>query len=109
LLTEHIALKKDLGEELKVQWVSASVQDQIVNFINHWKQRSGLRDNWFCLAFGLEPGKTHCLAIVIWVTKPTQWGYAQRLLVMCKGEAGNYLFLLCEPWLWLSALCLCYD
>ena len=33
LLTEHIALKKDWGEELKVQWVSASVRDQIVYFI----------------------------------------------------------------------------
>ena len=42
LLTEHIALKKDWGEKLKVQWVSASVRDQIVDFIGHWKQRSGL-------------------------------------------------------------------
>ena len=57
LLTEHIALKKDWGEELKVQWVSASVRDQVVDFINHWKQRSGVRDNWFCRAFGLNQKK----------------------------------------------------
>jgi hypothetical protein len=54
LLTEHIALKKDWGEEFKVQRVSAPVRDQIVDFISHWKQRSGLRDNWFCRAFGLK-------------------------------------------------------
>ena len=34
-----------------------SVRDQIVDFINHWKQRSGLRDNWFCRAFGLNQEK----------------------------------------------------
>jgi hypothetical protein len=34
--------------------VSASVRDQIVDFISYWKQRSGLRDNWFCRAFGLK-------------------------------------------------------
>ena len=44
LLTEHIALK-NWGEKLKVEWVSASVRDQIVDFISYWKQRSGLRDN----------------------------------------------------------------
>jgi hypothetical protein len=37
--------------------VSASVRDQIVDFINHWNQRSGLRDNWFCRAFGLNQEK----------------------------------------------------
>ena len=40
LLTEHIALKKDCGEELKVQWESVSVRDQIIDFISHWKQRN---------------------------------------------------------------------
>ena len=45
LLTEHIALKKNWGEKLKVEWVSASVRDQIVDFISYWKQHSGLRDN----------------------------------------------------------------
>ena len=45
LLTEHIALKKDWGEKIKVQWVSASVRDQILDFISYWKWRSGLRDN----------------------------------------------------------------
>ena len=34
-----------------------SVRDQIVDFISHWKQRSGLRDNWFCRAFGLSQEK----------------------------------------------------
>ena len=33
-----------------------------------------------------EAGKTHCLAKAIWTAKPTQWGHAQRFLVMCKGE-----------------------
>jgi transposase len=33
LLTEHITLKKDWGEGLKVQWVSASVRGQIVDLI----------------------------------------------------------------------------
>ena len=47
LLTEHIALKKDWGEKIKVQWVSASVRDQIVDFISYWKQHSGLPDNKF--------------------------------------------------------------
>ena len=57
LLTEHIPLKKDWGEKLKVQWVFMSVRNQIVDFISHWKQRSGLRDNWFCRAFGLSQEK----------------------------------------------------
>jgi hypothetical protein len=60
LLTEHIALKKDSGEKLKVQWVSASVRDQIVDFISYWKQRSELRDNWFCRAFVLKEEKDSC-------------------------------------------------
>jgi transposase-like protein len=30
LLTEHIALKKDWSERLKVQWVSAPVRDQML-------------------------------------------------------------------------------
>ena len=34
-----------------------SVRDQIVDFINYCKQRSGLRDNWFCRAFGLNQEK----------------------------------------------------
>jgi hypothetical protein len=38
-----------------------------------------------------ESGKINCLAKAIWVAKPTQWGYAQRLLVMCKKEAGTSL------------------
>jgi hypothetical protein len=46
-----------LGEESKVQWVSVSVRDQIVDFNSHWKQGSGLRDNWFCRAFGLTQEK----------------------------------------------------
>jgi hypothetical protein len=58
LLTEHIAFKKkDWGEELKVQWVSASFRDQIVDFMSQWKQRSGLRDYLFCRAFGLSQEK----------------------------------------------------
>jgi hypothetical protein len=37
--------------------VSASVRYQIVDFISCWKQRSGLRDNWFCRAFALKQEK----------------------------------------------------
>jgi len=33
-----------------------------------------------------ESGKINCLAKAIWVAKPTQWGHAQRFLVMCKEE-----------------------
>ena len=54
LLTKHIALqKKTGGERLKVQWVSPSVCDQIIDFISHWKRSSVLWDNWFCRVFGL--------------------------------------------------------
>jgi len=33
-----------------------------------------------------ESGKINCLAKAIWVAKPTQWGHAQRFLVMCIEE-----------------------
>jgi hypothetical protein len=54
LLTEHIALKKDLDGKLKEQWISVCVRDQIVDFINHWKHRNILRHNCFCRTFGLN-------------------------------------------------------
>jgi hypothetical protein len=38
------------------------------------------------LSIRFEAGKTLCLAKAIWTAKPKQWGYAQRLLVMCKEE-----------------------
>ena len=47
LLTEHIALKKGLGCIIKSTLVSASVRYQPVDYINHWKQRSVLRDNLY--------------------------------------------------------------
>jgi hypothetical protein len=36
-----------------------------------------------------ESGKINCLTKAIWTAKPSQWGHAQRFLVMCKKEAGK--------------------
>jgi len=54
LLTEHITLKKDCREKLKVQWVFASTSNPIVDFTIHLKQRSWLTDNWFFQAFSFN-------------------------------------------------------
>ena len=95
-------------ERLKVQWVSASVRDQIVDFNSHWKQRSGLRDNWFCRVFGLSQEK-----LIAWRKRyglPNQHnGAMPKDSWLCAKEKQAHLFLLFEPWRWLSALCLCDD
>ena len=39
---QNSRVKKECGERLKVQWISAPVRDQIVDFISFWKQHSGL-------------------------------------------------------------------
>jgi hypothetical protein len=98
LLSEHIAFIKDWGEKLKVQWVSVSVRDQIVDFISYWKQSGGLGDNWFCRAFCLMQEeliawrKRYGLSNLNDGSCPKIPGYVQR------GEEVNYIFLLCKPW-----------
>ena len=54
LLNGHIACKKTEGDKLKAKRVSASVLDQIVDFISYWIQPRGLPDNWFCQALRLK-------------------------------------------------------
>ena len=97
MLSEHIALKKDWGERLKVQWVSASVRDQIVDSISYWKQRSGLRDNWFCRTFSLSQEK-----LIAWRKRyglPNRDnGAMPKDSWLCAKEKQAHLFLLLEPW-----------